>query len=78
LFTRLVRDLLGLDCILIYYPGHLASAVEFKQGDVAGDYILLNGRKYIVADATYINAPVGRTMPDMDNKTAKVILLNKQ
>ena len=27
LFTRIVRDLLGLKCILIYYPGHLASAV---------------------------------------------------
>ena len=27
LFTRIVRDLLGLKFILIYYPGHLASAV---------------------------------------------------
>lgn len=76
LFTRLVRDLLGLKCILIYYPGHLASAVEFTEGNIAGDYILLNNRKFIVADATYINAPVGKTMPKMDNKTAQVILLN--
>lgn len=76
LFTRLVRDLLGLRCILIYYPGHLASAVELTQhsGDV-GDYILLGNRKFTIADATYINAPVGMTMPGMDNKTAKVILL---
>ena len=75
LFTRLVRDLVGLKCILIYYPGHLASAVEFTQGDVKGDYIMLNGHKYIVSDATYINAPVGLTMPGMDNKGATVILL---
>ena len=27
LFSRLVRDLLGLDAVLVYYPGHLATAV---------------------------------------------------
>lgn len=74
LFTRLVRDLLGLDCILVYYPGHLASAVCFTE-QVSGDYIMLNGRKYIVSDPTYIGAPVGRTMPGMSNQSAKVILL---
>ena len=74
LFTRLVRDLLGLPCILIYYPGHLASAVCMTE-EVTGDYILLNGRKYIVCDPTYIGAPLGTTMPNMDNNTAKVILL---
>lgn len=76
LFTRLVRDLLGLRCILIYYPGHLASAVELTSGAVNGDYILLDNRKFIIADATYIGAPVGKTMPEMDNRTAKVILLD--
>lgn len=75
LFSRLVRDLLGLKCILIYYPGHLASAIEFTEGHVSGDYILLNNRKFVVSDPTYINAPVGTTMPGMDNKAAKVILL---
>lgn len=74
LFTRLVRDLLGLKCILIYYPGHLACAVNFTN-DVNGDYILLSGNKYIITDPTYIGAPVGRTMPNMDNTTATVILL---
>lgn len=36
LLTRLVRDLLGLKCILVYYPGHLASAIEFSEGNVKG------------------------------------------
>ena len=74
LFTHLVRDLLGLECILIYYPGHLASAVGFTES-VQGDYIQLNGNRFVVCDATYIGAPIGYTMPDMDNKTATVILL---
>lgn len=74
LFTRLVRDLLGLKCILIYYPGHLASAVQFTES-VKGDYIQLNGGRFVVCDPTYIGAPIGYTMPNMDNATATVILL---
>ena len=74
LFTRLVRDLLGLKCILVYYPGHLASAVCLKQ-QVNGDYISLDVDVYTICDPTYIGAPVGITMPEMDNRSAKVIKL---
>ena len=77
LFTRLVRDLLGLDCVLVYYPGHLASAVAITSEEAKGDYFVLNGKKYILADATYINASVGSTMPGMNNQAAKVILLER-
>lgn len=75
LLSRLVRDLLGLKVILIYYPGHLAMAVEFTE-HVNGDYIMLDGRKFVVCDPTYINANVGMTMSKMDNSKAKVILLD--
>lgn len=74
LFTRLVRDLIGLKCLLVYYPGHLATAVCFNE-PVKGDYISVKGEKYVVCDPTYIGASVGHTMPDMDNATAKVIML---
>lgn len=74
LFSRLVRDLLGLDVILVYYPGHLATAVCFDE-EVNGDYIMQSGRKFVVCDPTFIGVPVGRTMTGMDNKAAKVILL---
>ncbi|MBQ9077274.1 MAG: hypothetical protein IJY31_05465 [Muribaculaceae bacterium] len=74
LFSRLVRDLVGLSVVLVYYPGHLATAVEFSTM-VKGDYLSIDGRKFVVCDPTYIGAPVGRTMPDMDNSVAKVILL---
>lgn len=76
LLTRLVRDVLGLNCLLVYYPGHLAAAIEYSDDSVKGDYITLDGRKYVIADPTYINAPIGCTMPGMDNATAKVIKLN--
>lgn len=74
LFSRLVRDLLGLDVILVFYPGHLATAVAFKT-PVNGDYIDIDGKHYTICDPTYIGAPIGETMPNMDNETAKVIML---
>ncbi|MBQ8531161.1 MAG: hypothetical protein IJ430_08390 [Parabacteroides sp.] len=67
--------LLGLKVLLVYYPGHLATAVCFTE-QVTGDYVALNNRKYIICDPTYIGAPVGITMPGMDNQKAKVILLD--
>ncbi len=76
LFSRLMRDLLHLDVVLIYYPGHLATAVHFTE-DVKGDYITYDGKKYVVCDPTYIGAPIGETMPGMDNQTAEVIVLQK-
>lgn len=74
LFSRLVRDLVGRPVVLIYYPGHLATAVNFS-GEVSGDYLLIEGKKYVVCDPTYVGAPVGLTMPGMDNSGAKAITL---
>lgn len=74
LFSWLIRDLIGLDVVLVYYPGHLATAVQFND-NISGDYLAVNGKRYLVCDPTYIGAPIGMTMPNMDNGTAKVILL---
>lgn len=76
LFSRIVRDVLHLDVALLFYPGHLAAAIRFS-GEEKGDYVMIKGSRYVVCDPTYINAPVGHTMPGMDNQTAKVIVLNK-
>lgn len=74
LFSRLVRDLVGLDVVLLYYPGHLAAAVAFNN-EVKGDWLKYNNRKFVVCDPTYINAGVGKTMPGMNNQEAQVIAL---
>lgn len=76
LFSRLVRDILNKDVVLLYYPGHLAAAVAFD-GEVNGDYLTYDQRRYTVCDPTYIGAGVGRTMPGMNNKQAQVIVLKK-
>lgn len=74
LYARLVHDLLGLKVILVYYPGHLATAVLFNI-PINGDYIDIDGLRYTVCDPTYIGAPIGVSMPDMDNASAKVVML---
>ena len=74
LFTRLVRDLLGLDCVLIYYPGHLAAAVRFAKTPTGVCYSL-NGKDYTLCDPTYINARVGMEMPKIDNTNVTLIPL---
>lgn len=76
LFTRLVRDLLCLKTALVYYPGHLACAVKMTDPSITGDFLVINGGRYLVCDPTFINAPIGRTMTGMDNSKAKVILLD--
>lgn len=77
LFSRLIRDLLDLDVMLVYYPGHLATAVAFNEAEPRGDYLTYENRRFTVCDPTYINAGTGRTMPGMDNSAAQVIVLEK-
>ena len=76
LLSHLVRDLLNLDVVLVYYPGHLAMAVDFTE-PVKGDYVMLNGRKFIVCDPTFIGGRVGDTMTGMENESVTAILLNR-
>ena len=72
LFSYLVRKLLGLDVVLLDYPEHIATAVRFN-GNVSGDYLMVNCRKYIVCDPTYIGASIGMTMPRYKTVSAKVL-----
>ena len=76
LFSHLVRDLLDLDVVLVYYPGHLATAVAFNE-PVEGDYFLLNGRRFTVCDPTLIVGNIGTTMSLVHHEEGKVILLER-
>lgn len=74
-YSILVRDLLGLDVVLLHYPNHLATAVSFGE-EIAGDYLMLDDRKYLVCDPTYIGAPIGNAMPQFKQTAAKVIRIH--
>lgn len=74
LYSYLVRKLLHLDVVLLHYPNHLATAVKFRQ-PVNGDYVMVDGQKYIVCDPTYIGADIGEAMPQFKNSEVEVIKL---
>ncbi len=71
-FATLVQDLLGLDVVALRYSRHLATAVKFSH-NVPGDFHVSNGQKYVVADPTYVNAPVGLTMTSYRNERPEII-----
>lgn len=75
-FTRMVRDILGLDAVLIYYPGHLSAAVAFTEGQPNGDYVVYGGRRYTVCDATCQYGPIGYS-GKYDNSQAILIPLTR-
>ena len=76
LLSHFVRDVVGLDVVLVYYPGHLAMAVHFDE-PVEGDYVMCDGRKFVIVDPTYIGSRVGETMPMVANEPTTVILLQR-
>ena len=79
LFSQLVRRLLGLKVVLLYYPGlHLATAVHFENPNTQGDYVLVDGQKYLICDPTYIGASLGMGMPDLMKVSIEVVKLNNR
>ena len=75
LYSILVRELLGLDVVLLHYPNHLATAVHFRDDAVSGDYLMISGKKFIVCDPTYIGATIGQAMLQFKNVSAGVVRL---
>jgi hypothetical protein len=66
IFAWLVHELTGLKVIGLLYPGHMTTAVALKQvksGDATVNY---HGTQFVIADPTYIGAPVGMAMPSYE------------
>ena len=58
LFSYLVRHLLGMDVILLDYPGHITTAIAFDE-DINGSYLEFEDKKYFVCDPTYLDSRPG-------------------
>ena len=78
LFSQLVRHLLGMEVALVYYTGkHLATAVRFDNPNTSGDYLNINGKKFLICDPTYIGAPLGKEMPNLKNSPKDILRREK-
>ena len=75
-YSVLIKDLVGLDVVLLNYPDHLATAVRFDDQQMSGSYINFNGKKYIVCDPTYIGSSVGDCMPQYKNEKPTVVKID--
>lgn len=71
-YAWLVSSLLDNEVIGLLYPGHVATAVRFRE-PLADGKVVWQGRTFNVADPTYINADAGMVMPQFIGKSPEVI-----
>lgn len=77
LFGWLVSHFIGYDVIGVLYCDHLATAVCFgDDAQMEGASISYGGKRYIVCDPTYRNAPIGTVMPRFANKPYEIVKIN--
>ena len=72
LFAYLVRNVIGSDVIGLAYPGHIATAVRFDD-QVPGMRVQYDGKTYVICVPTFINADIGRPIPQVQSATPNVI-----
>ncbi|HXK80623.1 MAG TPA: hypothetical protein PLO05_00510 [Bacteroidales bacterium] len=72
LFAYLVSEFLNIPVIGLTYPGHIATALNFKDY-IIGDIVEYSNKQFVVCDPTYINAPIGITMPEYKSKRVKIL-----
>lgn len=78
LFSTLVRDILHMDVVLLYFenPEHLATAVHIPVEEKPGEFVMYNDKKYMVCDPTLKNGPIGRNMTHYIGATPKIIVID--
>ena len=75
LYSVLVRELLNLEVVLLDYPGHVATAVAFRDNQPHGYYFNCDDKIYTICDPTYINADAGECMPKYSHTPAQIIYI---
>lgn len=70
-YTYLLRNVLGIDCQLVHFPGHEAAVVVLPS-QINGTAYRYNGKVYYISDPTYIGASTGMCMPDFQNTAPEI------
>jgi len=73
LLAELVNRYTRLATVVLSFPEHVALAVNFPSKE-QGDFVLFEGKKYLVCDPTFINAKSGVLPVDFKNKKPEIIV----
>lgn len=74
IFAWLVNELLGIRVIGLLYPGHMTTAVALGQVRPGLSTIDHQGKRFVIADPTYIGSTAGMAMPSYAQlKPSKVV-----
>lgn len=77
LFAWMVQRFVGYDVVGVLYKDHLATAVCFgDDAQLKGKHVNVNGKRYILCDPTYSNAPMGTVMPKFTNAKYELVKIN--
>ena len=71
-FAYLVKEILGLDVLLVGYPGHECTAVALSEAPSKHTSLTYKGKNYYICDPTYMGADVGMCMPKYVNVNPEI------
>jgi len=74
LFAILVKELFGVGVIGVKYKNHMATALHIP---LQGESINVAGKKFVIADPTYINAAIGQSMPKYRSQRPESFIIIK-
>ncbi len=75
LFATLVSRIFNFSVVGVKYKDHMATAIYVP---MSGDSVDANGRRFVLADPTYVNANIGQSMPKYRSKIPEsFIIVNK-
>ena len=75
LFASLVKDFFGYGVVGIKYKNHMATGLYIP---MLGDSVEAAGRRFVIADPTYINATIGQSMPKYLSQTPERFIIVKK
>lgn len=72
IYILLVRDLLQVESVALYFPGHVAAGIRLPPQSGLGSTAVGNATFYW-ADPSYLHAPVGRLIPQVEGRVPQII-----
>ncbi len=72
LYAALIKKLFNVSIAAIKYPNHMATALHVP---LEGQTVEIDGREFVIADPTYINANIGEVMPQFKGKKPESFIL---